>query len=150
MQSALNFNVKIHICNDHLNNFNCNCPSIQKVNSTKYLGVLVDQRLSWHPHIELMMNRIRKLIWIFKNLRHITSKKLLNQIYIALVQSVLIYCIPIWGGAIKTKFMEIERAQRSVIKVMYHKPYRFSTEKLYTISGLLTVRKLYIGTADSS
>lgn len=77
-------------------------------------------------------------------LRHVATKSLLNQIYISLAQSVIGYCLPLWGGATKTKFLELERAQRSLIKVMFFKPYRFPTESLYLTSGLLTVRKLYI------
>lgn len=90
------------------------------------------------------MSRIRKLIWTFKQLRHVAQKQLLNQIYESLAQSLLTYCIPIWGGATKTKFLELERAQRSLLKVMYFKRYRFSTENLYKLCDLLTVRKLYV------
>lgn len=62
----------------------------------------------------------------------------------ALAQSILIYCIPVWGGAAKTKFIAVERAQRALIKVMYFKNMRYSTETIYSISGLLSVRKLYL------
>lgn len=117
---------------------------ITKVESTKYLGILVDQRLTWHSHLELIMSRTRKLIWVFKTLRHVANKKLLNQIYLSLAQSILTYCIPVWGGATKIKFLELERAQRSLLKVMHFKPYRFPTTELYRLSDNLTVRQLYI------
>lgn len=90
------------------------------------------------------MTRVRKLIWVFKSLRHVMTAQLLNKVYMALAQSVISYCIPIWGGATKTKFLDLERAQRSLIKVMYFKPYRYSRNNLYRICGLLTVRKLYV------
>lgn len=137
------FKVKIHKCHYPVNS-NCSCTEITRLESTKYLGIMVDQRLSWHNHTELIMKRIRKLIWTFKTLRHVTSKKLLVQIYISLAQSVLTYCIPVWGGATKIKFLDLERAQRSLLKVMFFKPFRFSTENLYRTSDLLTVRKLYV------
>lgn len=110
----------------------------------RYLGIMVDQRLSWYSHLELTMSRVRKLIWVFKALRHVMSKDILKNIYIAMVQSVLTYCISVWGGANKTYLLDLERVQRSLIKVMHFKPYRFSTDTLYTISSLLSVRKLYI------
>lgn len=147
-----NFSIKIHTCNNKFNN--CNCSSIDKVTQTKYLGVIIDQHLTWYSHIEQVSSRVRKLIWIFKSLRHIlprklsdhhdSSRNLLNEMYVALVQSILGYCIPIWGGAAKTRFIEVERAQRALIKVMYFKKYRFPTTRLYQISKLLSVRKLYI------
>lgn len=145
--------IKVHKCGDIINK-NCVCPTINKVTHTKYLGVMLDQRLSWYPHLEQVTNRVRKLSWIFKTLRHIVpkndtntgdpAKNLLKDIYIALVQSVLVYCIPIWGGAAKTKFIAVERVQRALIKIMFFKRIRFPTERLYQISDLLSVRKLYI------
>ena len=136
-----NFSIRIHECSGEPN---CACPEIEKVCSIKYLGVMIDQRLSWHVHLELISERIRKLIWIFKKLRHAMPSKLLNKIYLSLAQSIVTYCIPIWGGAAKSKFLYLERAQRALIKVMYFKPFRFPTTELYNICGLLSIRKLYI------
>lgn len=141
-QPQSNFSLKIHTCDSQKSD--CNCPSLNKVSSTKYLGIMMDERLSWHSHIDLVINRLRKFIWIYKTLRHVTSKELLNKIYIALTQSILKYCIPVWGGSTKMKILELERAQRLLLKVMYFKPRRFSTEILYQYADLLTVRKLYI------
>lgn len=150
------FSIKVHSC-DKIANFDCTCPTINRVSQTKYLGIIIDQRLSWYFHIEHVTQRIRKLCWIFKTLRHvvpktnkITNKKgdqsrnLLNEIYTALAQSVITYCIPVWGGAAKTKFIEVERGQRALIKIMYLKKIRHPTERIYQDSGLLSVRKLYI------
>lgn len=141
-QPDTNFKIQIHHCYDHSKT--CSCIAISKVTDTKYLGVVVDQRLSWHAQIELMMGRTRKLMWIFKKLRYIADKKLLKQVYIALAQSLLVYCIPVWGGASKIKFLELERAQRALLKVMYFKSYRFPTDSLYKISDTLSVRQLYM------
>lgn len=154
-----NFNNNTNLNNKTPNNFNdnhslpddnsthsnqCSCPTITKVEHIKYLGIIIDQRLSWHKQIELVAGRVRKLIWVFKTLRHIAPKKLLIRIYTALAQSIITYCIPVWGGASKIKFLEVERAQRSLLKIMFFKPYRFPTNELYTIGEVLTVRKLYI------
>lgn len=146
-QPETSFLIKIHSC-DLANTNNpdqeCSCPAIEKVQTTKYLGVMLDQRLNWYSHIDLVAGRLRKLIWIFKELRYIADKKLLNGVYIALAQSITIYCITLWGGALKTKFLEVERAQRALLKVMYFKRRIFPTLDLYRIADLLTVRKLYI------
>lgn len=126
-QPDTNFSVKIHQCHN-TQDTNCACPTIEKVEKTKYLGIILDQRLSWHYHVALVSERLRKLIWIFKILRHVASAKLIKQIYIALAQSVLTYCIPIWGGATKTKFLDVERSQRALLKTIYFKPYRLTHE----------------------
>lgn len=152
-QPGEDFNVKIHNC-DNGNHNSCDCSTINKVTHIKYLGVIMDQRLSWYPHIEQVANRIRKLSWMFRTLRYVVprtagnhsshQKDFLKIIYVALVQSVLSYCIPVWGGAAKTKFLTLERAQRALIKCMYFKKKRYPTEDLFRLSNLLSVRKLYI------
>lgn len=141
-QPGNSFKIYIHNCCNQ--NLSCSCSNINKVNETKYLGIAIDQRLSWHAQIELMMGRTRKLMWIFKKLRHIADQKLLKQLYVALAQSILVYCIPVWGGASKVKFLELERAQRALLKVMHFKAYRYPTVDLYKTSDTLTVRQLYI------
>ena len=146
-------NIKIHMCGDPKNK-NCACLGISRISQTKYLGVVVDQRLSWYQHLDLVTKRVRRLGWIFKSLRHIapkniinkqnTPRNILNEVYLALAQSVLLYCITVWGGATKTKLIELERAQRALIKIMYYKNMLYPTNTLYIISDLLSIRKLYI------
>lgn len=140
-QPKSDLNIKIHNCDA---SETCSCPTIEKLSATKYLGVQIDENLTWYVHLDLISNRIRKFIWIFKKLRHVASQPLLNKIYVALAQSVASYCIPVWGGATKTKLLEVEKAQRALLKVMYFKPYRFPTERLYMSCDLLTIRKLYV------
>lgn len=135
--------LQIHYC-DYPNVENCECAEIENVETARYLGVILDHHLTWHPHIDHVNNRIRKLVWIFKKLRHVTSQKLIHNIYLVLAQSVSVYCISIWGGATKTKMLEVERAQRCLIKTILFKPYRFATDELYKIFDVLSIRKLYI------
>ncbi|CAH2086476.1 unnamed protein product [Euphydryas editha] len=142
-QPDCNFNIKIHN-NHHPDDISCTCPSIERVFATKYLGVMVDHRLSWLPHVELVAGRLIKLMWIFKILRHVAGQKLLNQIYYALAQTITTYCITIWGAASKTHLIVLERAQRALLKVIYFKKRQYSTTSLYTTSEVLSVRKLYI------
>jgi hypothetical protein len=77
-------------------------------------------------------------------LRHISDKELLIYIYKTLVQSIVLYCLPVWGGTHKTKLLVLERAQRSILKVLLGKNKRYSTTDVYRDSNVLTVRKLYI------
>lgn len=137
------YTLKAHTCSNRYSN-NCNCSTLNQVFSTKYLGVHIDQLLSWHKHIEVTANRIRKLIWLFKYLRHISDKELLIYIYKTLVQSIVLYCLPIWGGSHKTKIITLERAQRSILKVLLCKKITHSTTDVYREADVLTVRQLYI------
>lgn len=122
----------------------CKCPNIKKTDKIKYLGIIIDETLSFKQHMEALNNRVRKLIFVFKKLRFITDPKILRQVYFALCQSILIYCITSWGGASKTLLLPIERAQRAILKVATCRPFLFPTNLLYKSCEVLTVRQLFI------
>lgn len=135
-------NIKAHTCsNDDLA---CDCFHINRTDNMRYLGVLIDKCLSWYDHVQQAVGRIRKLIFIFKCLRNSADSNILHTVYTSLCESLLIYCIPIWGGSCKSNFINIERAQRAVLKVMYRKPFRYPTRNLFAEAGVLTVRQLFI------
>ena len=48
------------------------------------------------------------------------------------------------GSADKSCMLELERAQRAVLKVLLGKPRRFSTDELYREAGVLRVRQLFV------
>jgi hypothetical protein len=108
-----NFNLYAHHCKNPTVDVLCNCPMISNTNNIKYLGIIIDETLSFKPHIYNLVHRVRKLIYIFKTLRTIADSKLIKQIYLALCQSIIQYCITSWGGALKTNIMPLERAQRA-------------------------------------
>lgn len=122
----------------------CSCLALSRVKSIKYLGVVLDCCLNWYEHLNYLMNRTRKLIFIFKKLRNSADNETLRMAYTALCESILTYCIPAWGGSSKTTFIDLERSQRAVLKVLFRKPFRYPTKQLYSELSLLTVRQLYI------
>ena len=122
----------------------CACESIACSDAVKYLGIVLDDKLTFKQHFSALSGRIRKVIWIMKGLNRVASDKILRMVYIALCQSLLSYCISVWGGAAKTSLLLVERAQRSVLKVMLQKPRWYSTDMLYRDAGVLSVRRVYI------
>jgi hypothetical protein len=122
----------------------CDCPHLNKSKTVKYLGITIDDRLQWSPHIRILSNRIRKLIFVFKSLRLVADDKLLLQTFNALCQSIVTYGICSWGGACKTYMIDAERAQRAVLKVLFYLPFRYSTTLLYKRAQTLSIRKTFI------
>ena len=123
---------------------NCDCIQITRTKHIKYLGIWIDSILSWNQHIKATISRVRKLIYVFKNLRTSLDLKTLRTVYSALCESIIAYCITVWGSAGKTQLLRLERAQRAILKVMTSKPILFPTSDLYGITDVLTVRQIYI------
>lgn len=52
-----------------MGSLNCNCEILTRINNIKYLSVVIDDKLTWAEHIFLMAGPVRKLMFIFKNIR---------------------------------------------------------------------------------
>lgn len=138
------FNIRAHTCTTFASTHTCVCPSILRSDHTKYLGVFIDSFMSWKHQLNNITSRVRKMIYIFKKLRNSADLDTLKLVYYSLCQSILTYCVTVWGGAVKSCFLPLERAQRAVLKVMTFKPFRYSTAQLYHECKLLTVRQLFV------
>jgi hypothetical protein len=136
--------IALHTCTSHGQQSTCSCSHIDRTPAVKYLGVVIDEKLNFKQHILLTTNRVRKLIYVFKNLRTSADKPLLKMVYISLCQSVLTYCITAWGGAAKTYMLLLERAQRAVLKIILKQRVRYPTLMVYKDMGVLSVRGVFV------
>lgn len=126
-------------------NHKCNilCTNIESKTDIKYLGITIDQRLKWSPHINILNNRIRKLTYIFRCLRDILNEKLLRTTYFAFCQSIIQYGIIGWGGTYKNQTQTIYISQKLIIKTILKKPYSYSSELLFKQFKVRKLSALY-------
>ena len=61
------------------------------VRGTKFLGIFIDENLTWKYHIEHVCNKVSKSIAIMYKSRNILSKRLMNQLYFSFIHSYLNY-----------------------------------------------------------
>ena len=63
----------------------------------KYLGVLIDQNLTWKYHIDSIVTKISKNVGLIAKLRHSVPRPILLNIYKSLVHPYLTYGLAAWG-----------------------------------------------------
>ena len=68
-----------------------------QVESTKSLGIYVDENFSWNVHIDNRAKEIASGIGILKRSRPSVTFEVLSTIYSALVQPYFGYCTVVWG-----------------------------------------------------
>ena len=73
--------------------------SLKRVSFTKFLGVIIDEKLSFTRHISYIKNKISKAMGIIIKARKYLNRKSLLNLYHAFVFPYLTYCIEIWGNA---------------------------------------------------
>ena len=79
-----------------------NGEDLERCDSYKYLGVYIDQNLTWKPHVDYISKEISKTCGSLSKLRHCANIDILISVYYALVYSYLRYGIVAWGNASKT------------------------------------------------
>ena len=72
--------------------------ALDQVNETKYLGVIIDHKLSWKEHLKRLHTRIKQNIGILHKVGWFLPRKNLTSLYFSLVNSHLSYAITSWGS----------------------------------------------------
>ncbi|CAB0015182.1 unnamed protein product [Nesidiocoris tenuis] len=138
--------IKIHTCNNSPYS-NCDCPSIERASSIRYLGIHIDENLKWEKHILQAALKIRKYSHIFYRLRSCLSIEATILIYKALVQSVIGFGMIAWGGATSGVLNRLAITQKAILKVMARKPRRFPSNDLFQLIPVYSVQQLYLKSA---
>ena len=86
---------------------------LKQVSSTKYLGVFIDQHLTWRSHIDYVLRRVRENIYSINRLNpHSTVKKLLYQVCLL---PIIDYCDVVWTPTIVNQTRHLEKLHSKFI-----------------------------------
>lgn len=72
---------------------------IHRSNQEKYLGLWLDEKLTWKPHIEGLKTKLTSVLGAVRNISNYIPKRVSSIIYNSLVKSHLEYLIEIRGSA---------------------------------------------------
>ena len=84
----------------------------------KYLGVLIDSKLSWTHHITYVSTKISKSLGILARLRHFVPSSTLLNTYHSLVQLYLSYGIAVTGQAAPTNLERTLILQKRALRLL--------------------------------
>lgn len=136
--------IEIHqeTCNSGITTFTRQ--RLEKVDSIRYLGLLLDQHMKWKGHIQSLVARIRKTFHLFVLLRSWLTRKNLRMVFYAYVYSILIYGIPIWGGAYASSFGNLDVVMNTVLRIATKSHKRTQIVNLYEDFEVLSPRMTYV------
>ena len=118
--------------------------AIDEVKSTKFLGVIIDDKLKWTEHIQSIKNKMSKSIGILIKIRQYLDKVTLKNLYFTFVYPYLIYCVEVWGNACDTHLDPIIKIQKKCVRVITFSHYLEPTESLFKDLKILAFKKLVI------
>ena len=111
---------------------NVNGSIITEETESKFLGVIVDNKLSWKPHIKYISNKISKSLSVLRYLRYSFPKSILKTLYLSLVLPYLMYCNIIWGSAFKTTLRPLFILQKKCLRTITKSKFLAHTLPLFS------------------
>ena len=94
---------------------------IQFTRKTTSLGVVIDNKLSWRPHIDSLHKKYRGKLKFLKRMKGLQTSVLEEVYYKGIIPSVP-YCIAIWGTCSISIFNDLERLHIKAAKLIYKIP----------------------------
>ena len=92
---------------------------IEHVKETIFLGVILDEHLSWKPHILSVSRKISKSVGIIYKSNFCLPKTSLRSLYYSLVHDpYLTYCVSVWGSTYQSNLNRIIILQKKIIRII--------------------------------
>ena len=118
--------------------------SIMEVNETKFLGVIIDNRLKWSSHLGHISNKISKGIGIITKVRKVFDASTLMSLYNSLILPYIMYCVHVSGSAYETHLRQLMTLQNKIVKLIAGVPRRTNADALYVKLNILPLKKLFV------
>lgn len=86
---------------------------IDRVHENKFLGVIIDDRISWKSHINHVQSKLSISIAVLNKVKQVLDQKSLHMLYFSLVLPYLIY-FKIWGQNCKSSLHSFSVLQKKI------------------------------------
>ena len=118
---------------------------IPRESHTKFLGVIVDDKLSWKEHAKYVCKKISKSVGIINKIKNNINPSAKIILYYSLVYPYLQYCNVAWGSASNETLKPLTIVQKRIIRIISAVSYYQHTQPLFKdliILKLADVHKL--------
>jgi len=116
---------------------------IERVHTIRYLGIIIDDRLTWAAHIDHIAKKISRSVGILNRVKHCLNQKTLLLLYHTLIFPYLTYSHLVWGKAALTYLKRLVILQKKSVRIITHSDYYAHTNPLFIRLENLHLHDLY-------
>jgi hypothetical protein len=124
-------NMQIH----HIHN------SISSATQTKFLGLIIDDTLSWKLHIDQVIKRMSSASYALGFIQYSLPKEILKIIYFAHIHTIMSYGIIFWGNSSSAK--KVFLLQKKIIRIVTNMRQRDSCRETFKNMQIMTLYSQY-------
>jgi hypothetical protein len=117
--------------------------AIDRVHETTFLGIIIDDKLTWKSHIDFIESKVSKSIGILLRARKLLYTECLLTLYNNLIKPYFTYCIIIWGNTYKTYIHKLYIQQKIIIRIINFSGFNSHTDPLFKKLKVMNIEQLY-------
>ena len=112
---------------------------LKQTNVTKFLGVYLDEHLTWKHRISFLSKQIAKSIGIIFRSRFYLSSRTKLALYHSLIDRYITYCNPTWSSTYVSNFNRILYLQKRAVRAITNSDYRAHSAPLFAKLGIMDI-----------
>lgn len=115
---------------------------LRQSNPVRFLGLLVDENLSWECHIRDLVNKLSVRNYAIGQLKRVAGLEAVMTYYYGCVNSLLLYGLLCWGGSVGA--VRVLISQKRIVRCIYGLKPGDTCRPIFIKYGIQTVYNLYI------
>jgi hypothetical protein len=104
---------------------------VERVESMKILGLVIDEKISFQPHLKQIKPKLFSFMFALKRVRHLISFETAKSMYYAFFHSKLLYMNIIWNAVNRSGMDAVEKLNRKILRCIQNKPRECNNNSLY-------------------
>ena len=114
---------------------------IQPVDKVKYLGLTLDEFLTWNAHRNILLAKLRRGNNLISIIRHYAPKPIVHQVYYGQFHSHITYACQSWGLSLPSN-SPIITAQKKAVRLMTFSPHLEHTDPIFKELKILKINNV--------
>ena len=111
---------------------------ITEVSPTKFLGVYLDNRLTWKKHIDYITAKVSRGFGLISKARKLLNADAMLSLYYSFLYPYLCYCNHVWGSTYASNLQKLIALPKKIIRMIPGFGFRDHTDPLFKNMSLIS------------
>ena len=119
-----------------------NKQQIDQVKETVFLGVIINENVTWKSEISHVANKVSKSIGMIQKSSFYLSSYSLRILYFSLVYPYFFYCNIVWASTYKTNLVRLVKLQKRAVRIIDKSHFNAHSDPIFKKLGILKFHDL--------
>ena len=116
---------------------------IERVSSTKFLGLFLDDQLKWTNHLKKCKAKLASSLYALKTVKTILPRDHLRTLYYSMIHPYLDYGVLLWGSSTQNNIRPLTKIQNKAVRIINGSSYNYNTSEIYKKLNILQIEDLH-------